>query len=108
MSNIQDTNINGVTVLIETTGERSSGLERTSAVSRATETLQDGLEIAEKAIVGISERLVTSIKGMSSPTVPDELQIEFSIKVTAKGNVVVTQVGGEANFKVTLKYTKST
>jgi hypothetical protein len=36
---------------------------------------------------------------------PDEVEIEFSVKISADSNVIIARAGGEANFRVALRWT---
>jgi hypothetical protein len=35
---------------------------------------------------------------------PDEVQIEFAVKVSTDANVIIARAGGEANFRIALKW----
>lgn len=92
-----------VTVFIESS--RSYGSEETSAVDKVAGRIEDSFDTAQTAIVAMAEKFITSVNGMREATKPDELAVEFAIKFSAEGNVVVTKIGGEATFKITMKYT---
>jgi len=36
---------------------------------------------------------------------PDEVQVEFSIKLSADANVIIARTAGEANFRIALRWT---
>jgi Trypsin-co-occurring domain 1 len=38
---------------------------------------------------------------------PDEIEVEFSVKLTAEARIVITRAGGEANFRIALKYSRA-
>lgn len=35
---------------------------------------------------------------------PDEVEVEFAVKVSADSNVIIARAGGEANFRIALKW----
>ena len=37
---------------------------------------------------------------------PHEIEIEFAVKLTADVRIVIAQVGGEANFRIALKWAR--
>lgn len=39
---------------------------------------------------------------------PHEIEVEFAVKLTADARIVIAHVGGEANFRIALKWTRPT
>lgn len=37
---------------------------------------------------------------------PDEVEVEFAVKVSADSNVIIARAGGEANFRIALKWSR--
>lgn len=37
---------------------------------------------------------------------PHEIEVEFAVKLTADANIVIARTGGEANFRIALKWTR--
>jgi len=37
---------------------------------------------------------------------PDEVEVEFSIKLSADANVIIARSGGEANFRIALRWAR--
>ena len=35
---------------------------------------------------------------------PDEVEVEFAVKVSADSNVIIARAGGEANFRIALRW----
>jgi hypothetical protein len=83
------------------TGAVTRGLGRPSTseiAERASETLETALarvQPAAAAIVGRLRRL---------EQVPDEIEVEFGIQLSAQLGAVVAQTAGEANFSVRLRW----
>jgi Trypsin-co-occurring domain 1 len=38
---------------------------------------------------------------------PQEIEVEFSVKLTDEARIVITRAGGEANFRIALKYSRT-
>ena len=38
---------------------------------------------------------------------PDEVTVEFSIKLSADANVIIARTGGEANFKISMRWSRA-
>jgi hypothetical protein len=68
---------------------------------KAQETLEDALEKIKPAAQLIIDKLHTL------HDVPDEISVEFGIKLNAAAGAIIASAGVEANYKVTLKWTKS-
>ena len=37
---------------------------------------------------------------------PDEVEVEFAVKISTDSNVIIARAGGEANFRIRLKWSK--
>ncbi len=66
--------------------------------ARAARTFEDALEPIKPAAGAI----VAKLRSLSDP--PDEMEVEFGLKMTAEASAVVAAAGVEANYKVTLKW----
>jgi hypothetical protein len=65
-----------------------------------------GFEDAIKRILICNARVITEAVG-ALPQGPDQLKITFGLKATGEiGNFAITKVGGEANYEVSLTWTK--
>lgn len=77
---------------------RGRGAE--AAVTQAGESLERALGRIGPAVKGIVDEL------RSAAEWPDEVTVEFSVKVSADANVIIARSTGEANFKIALKWTR--
>ncbi len=68
-------------------------------ITRAEKTLKDAIDIAKSA----AESVLTSFKEMNSP---NEINLEFGIKLAAKTGIIIASADTEANFRVSLKWKK--
>jgi len=66
--------------------------------AKAAQTFEDALESIKPA----ASAIVAKLRNLSDP--PDEMEVEFGLKMTAAAGAVVAAAGAEANYKVTLKW----
>ena len=71
---------------------------RDGEVKKASKSFKKALA----AVKPIAETLIEKCTGLSKR--PQEIEVEFGIKMNAEAGVVVATTGVEANFKVTLKW----
>lgn len=90
-------------LLIETT--TVGGTEPTSRLGEASKCAVDAFMRAQTAIVDIAYTTMQSIERMSELAArPNSLEVEFALKFSAQGNVIVAAGSGEAALKVKLSY----
>ena len=68
-------------------------------VTEAEKSLHKSIDIAKSA----AEQILKSFKEMNSP---DEIQLQFGVKMAAKAGVIIASANTEANFQVSLKWEK--
>jgi Trypsin-co-occurring domain 1 len=79
-------------------GELTRGLGTTNVAERATDTFEaafDRVRPAAEAVVDGFRRLAES---------PDEIEVEFGIRLNAEVGAIVAQASGEANFTIKLRW----
>ena len=96
---------NGGKVLVEVDGSVPEGSVVRAArpgeiADRAKDTFEDALDKIKPAAQSIIEKL----RGLSDE--PDEIEVEFGIKLSAEAGAFIAAVGAEANYSVTLKWKK--
>ena len=52
----------------------------------------------------ISSVLIEKLRGTANP--PDEIEVELGISLSAAAGLIISKVGADANFKVTLNWKK--
>ncbi len=67
---------------------------------KASETLEEALSKIKPA----AQSIITQLRSLHD--VPDEVCVEFGIKLNAAVGALLASAGVEANYKVTLKWTK--
>ncbi len=67
-------------------------------VAKASQTFEEALDKIRPA-AGV---LVAKLRGLSDP--PDEMTVQFGLKLSAEAGAVVAAAGAEANYSVTLTW----
>jgi hypothetical protein len=85
-----------------------AGSESTSRLSDSVDGVHDAFVRAQSAIVEVATSTVAMFEAAAERTArPDALEVEFGLKFSAKGNVIIAGASGEATLKVTLTYDRS-
>ena len=96
-------NAPGVELLVETSPV--AGTEQTSKLDRAHDAVSEAFERAQSAIVAVAASTVDVIGRMGDRSVrPDQVEVKFGLKFSARGNVVVAGASGQATLEATLVY----
>lgn len=92
----------GGAVLVEvdpsSSGPVTRGGRGADAVVEATESLEQLVGRLGPAMRGIVSQLRTAAEW------PEEVEVEFGVKLSADSNVIIARAGGEANFRIALKW----
>lgn len=67
-------------------------------VAKADQTFEAALDRVRPA----AQAILRKLRSLEEP--PDQVQVEFSIKMNLKAGAVVASAGAEANYKVTLTW----
>jgi hypothetical protein len=98
--------VGDVEVLIETS--RVAGTEMTSRTGDVAGRVVDAFGEVEAAIVALAQRVGAVVRDASTAAIrPSSLEVEFGLKVTAEGRVVVASAAAEASLVVKLCYDRS-
>jgi hypothetical protein len=99
--------VGNVELLVETVPV--AGSEQTSGrAGKATQRVVDGFEQAEGAIEAIAVRLAGTLERLAGRSVhPDRVEVQFGLKFTAEGNVLVAGSSVEASLQVTVGYDRA-
>ncbi|MBQ0994867.1 hypothetical protein KBX08_32970 [Micromonospora sp. H61] len=94
-----------LTLLMETSVVSLVGTEPTSAAGRAADWALQSFDRVQSAIEQIAVSTAETIERAATRAArPTSVAIEFGIKVSAKGDVIIAGGSGEASLKVTLTY----
>ena len=92
----------GESLLVEVDGPSGGAVTRggrtAEVVVEAGATLEQVLGRLGPAMRGI----MTQIREAAER--PDEVEVEFGVKLSADSNVIIARAGGEANFRIALKW----
>ena len=94
----------GHTVLIEVVNNKISGEDRISEVGRASKVIQETINSLEDMLMPLNalyEAIYNKLSGFISDD--NEITIEFGLKLSVSGDVIIASVSSEANFKITMK-----
>lgn len=84
-----------------TAGPVTRGARREEVISRAGESL-------EQVLSGIGPAVNSIVSDLRSTAEwPQEVEVEFAIKLSTDANVIIARTGGEANFRVILRWTRA-
>jgi Trypsin-co-occurring domain 1 len=91
-------------VLVEVDGPAPGPVTRggrpAELVTKAGESLEQALGRIGPAVHGIVSEL------RSSAEWPEEVEVEFAIKLSGDANVIIARSGGEANFRISLRWSR--
>lgn len=65
---------------------------------KASQSFQNALSIAKP----VAETIISKLGHLSQR--PDEVEVEFGLKLTANAGAIISSTGVDANFRVTLKW----
>jgi Trypsin-co-occurring domain 1 len=92
-------------VEIEVEAVPVAGTEATSGrVSKAAGNVVDAFGRAQETIIEVARSTAEMIDRAGAAARPDRVEVEFGLKFSASGGVIMAGVAGEASLKVTLSY----
>ena len=91
----------GGTVVVEV-DEDVAGTTRASRPGEVAEKATETFEAALAPVVPAAEALIGRLRGLSQR--PEEVTIQFGVKLSGKLNAIIASSAGEANFAVTVKW----
>ena len=90
----------GATILVEVDlpegGIQRAGRE--GEIVKATQSFDEALEHVRP----VAQKIISTLRTLTD--VPDEMTVEFGIKLGARAGVVIASADVEANYKLTLKW----
>ncbi len=95
----------GSTIIVEVDEpEPLGGVTRTARPGEVMEKAHQTFDDALDKITPAAQTVVAKLRGLHDE--PDEIAVEFGIKLNAAAGAFIASAGVEANYKVTLKWTK--
>jgi hypothetical protein len=82
-----------------------AGTQPTSSkAAKAAGTVLDAFDRAQETIIQVAKSTAEMIDRAGTAIRPDRVDVEFGLKFTASGGVIMAGVSGEASLTVTLGY----
>lgn len=81
-----------------------AGTEATSGTGRAARNVTEAFTRAQDAIIEVARSTAEMIERAGKAARPDRVGVEFGLRFSASGGVIMAGVAGEATLKVTLEY----
>jgi predicted oxidoreductase len=82
-----------------------AGSEPTSRLDTARDRAVDAFDRAKQAIVAVAAATVQVAEDLATRSVkPQSVEVEFGLKFSAQGNIIVAGGSGEATLKVRLTF----
>ncbi len=95
----------GSTILVEVDEpERAGGTTLVSGGKKTVEKANQSFEAALDKVKPTANAVISKLRDLYDP--PDEISVEFGLKLSAKAGAVLAAASVEANYKVTLKWQK--
>ena len=92
----------GSSIVVEVDEPVEGGVERVARPGEMIEKAKQNFETVLEMIKPTAAAIITTLRDLSES--PDEIGVEFGIKLSAASGVVLASAGAEANYKVTLKW----
>ena len=94
----------GGSVIVEVDEPAPEGVVRAGRQGDVVEKAKATFEEVIDKIKPAADHIVAKLRGLHDA--PDEIGVEFGIKLSAEAGAFVASASAEANYKVTLKWTK--
>jgi len=92
----------GGTILVEVDVPEEPGMVPAARGGEVVQRAQQSFEAALEKIRPAAQAIIAKLRALHDP--PDEIEVEFGLKMNAEAGAVVAAAGVEANYKVTLTW----
>lgn len=92
----------GTTIMVEADEVSAAGTLRGAHAAELAEKAKQTFEASLERIKPVAEGIIAKLRELSDR--PEQVAVEFGIKLSAAAGVVLASSGVEANFKVTLTW----
>jgi hypothetical protein len=92
----------GTTILVEVDVPEESGMVPATRGEWGVLKAQQTFEVALDKIRPAAQTIIQKLRTLHDP--PDQIQIEFGLKLNAQAGAFIAAAGTEANYKVTLTW----
>jgi len=94
----------GGSVLVEVTDTTSGPVTRGGRAEDLVTDAGASLEQALGQLGPVVKGVVAKLR--EAADWPDEVEVEFAIKLSADANVIIARTGGEANFRIAMRWNR--
>ena len=94
----------GGSILVEVEDATSSPVVRGRSGPVDVAQLTESLESVLAGLGPATQAVLSRLRGLAET--PHEIEVEFAIKLTADARIVLARAGGEANFRIALKWAR--
>jgi hypothetical protein len=92
----------GDSILVEVETDEPEGMVPAARGDKVPEKARQTFEAALDKVKPVASAVITKLRALHD--VPDEIAVEFGLKMNAEAGAIVAAAGMEANYKVTLKW----
>jgi hypothetical protein len=97
--------VDGVELLVETVPVTQPGTQPTASVEELAARAGELFDRAQDAVVAVASSVAATTKRLRERGMrPDRVEVEFGLKFSAQGRVVVAAASGEASLRVLMSY----
>jgi hypothetical protein len=97
---------NGGFLAVEVDAAEASGrMMRGSTPAEVLVTASNTFEAALENVRAAAEGILNELRSLAHP--PDDVAVEFGVKMSAESGAIIAKLTGEANFKINLTWKKS-
>ncbi len=94
----------GSTILVEIDEPEQEGLVKASRAGHKIAKAQLTLEKSLEKVKPVAQLIIQQLRKLHDA--PDEIEVAFGLKLSVEAGAVLASAGAEANYIVTLKWTK--
>jgi hypothetical protein len=96
----------GGSILVEVDEVTAGPVVRGRGAAATPPPLAESLEHALSGLGPATRALVSQLR--ASTDSPHEIEVEFAVKLSADAKIIIAHAGGEANFRIVLKWARTT
>jgi len=95
----------GGSILVEVDEVTDASVLRGRGAAAALAPLAEPLEHVLAGLGPVTRALVSQLRALTDS--PHEIEVEFAIKMSADAKIIIARAGGEANFRIVLRWARS-
>lgn len=97
--------IDGEPIWVEVEPQSQYGSQPTTSAEKVMKQTKEMFDHAQTTIALVSSKLARSIKNMDQALAPETFELEFGLKFSAEGTVMLASATAECALKVKMSYT---